>query len=96
MRILLCTDSSPHGQAALRFGALIARASPVPATLLGVMEQRAERARIERALEVGRHLLEGAPVPQIKIRQGHAADEILDEVTLGAYDLVGLGARGRR
>lgn len=96
MRILLCTDGSPHGQAALRFGALIARASPVPATLLGVMEQPTERPRIERALEVGRHLLEGAPVPQVKIRQGHAADEILDEVTLGAYDLVVVGARGRR
>lgn len=27
MRVLLCTDGSPHGQAALRFGALIARSA---------------------------------------------------------------------
>lgn len=96
MRILLCTDGSSHGQAALRFGTLIARASPAPATLLGVVEQPGERAQVERALKAGTHLLEGAPAPRIKLRVGHAAEEILAEVTPEAYDLVVVGAWGRR
>jgi nucleotide-binding universal stress UspA family protein len=40
--------------------------------------------------------LTGAPQPATRIRQGHAAEQILDEAASGAYDLVVVGARGRR
>jgi len=33
---------------------------------------------------------------QVKIRQGHAAEEILDEIISGTYDLVAVGALGKR
>lgn len=96
MRILLCTDGSPHGQAALSYGALIAQRSPVPATLLGVLEQPTDLVVLENALEEGQRLLEGAPSPQVKIRQGHAAEEILNEAIQEYYNMIVIGARGRR
>ena len=96
MRILLCTDGSLHGQAALRFGALLARGSSEPATLLGVVEKPGERARIERALDEGSRWLAGTPEPHTRIREGQAAVQILKEASPEAYDLVVVGARGRR
>jgi nucleotide-binding universal stress UspA family protein len=95
MRILLCTDGSPHGQGALRFGSALARGSTEPATLLGVAERPEDRANVERALQEGEEWLAGAPAPQTKVRIGHAAEQILDEAASGAYDLVVVGTRGR-
>lgn len=96
MRILLCTDGSEHGQAALRYGSMIARAASQPATILGVLEHRDDRELLDRALAQGQEWLSGAPAPELKVRPGHAAEEILREAEAGAYDLVVVGARGRR
>ncbi len=96
MRVLLCTDGSEHGQAALRFGSLIARATSEPATILGVLEDPKERSLLDRALSQGQNWLAGAPAPELKVRSGHPAEEILKEAEAGSYDLVVLGARGRR
>lgn len=96
MRILLCTDGSPHGQEALRYGASLAQHSGQPATLLGVLEHPSERAALQQALDQGKEWLAGAPEPRILVREGHPGEEILDEAALGKYDLVVVGARGRR
>jgi nucleotide-binding universal stress UspA family protein len=96
MRILLCTDGSEHGQAALRYGSMIARAASQPATILGVLEHPDDRELLDRALAQGQEWLSGAPAPELKVRPGHAAEEILREAEAGAYDLVVVGARGRR
>ena len=95
MRILLCTGGSPHGQGALRFGALLARGSTEPATLLGVAERPEDRAQVEGALQEGEGWLADAPTPRVKVRVGQAAEQILEEVASGAYDLVVVGTRGR-
>ena len=84
MRVLLCTDGSTNGQAALRFGGYLARCSTEPVTLLGVVERPRDRATIGSALEEGRRLLPVEVSTQVKIRQGHAAEEILDEMFSGA------------
>ena len=95
MRLLLCTGGSPHGQAALRFGSILALGSPEPATLLGVAERPEDRAQVERALQEGEGWLAGTPSPRIKVRVGHAAEQILEEVAPGEYDLLVVGTRGR-
>ena len=95
MRLLLCTDGSPHGQAALRFGSLLARGSPEPTTLLGVAERPEDRAELERAIQQGQEWLAGAPEPHTRVRIGHGAEEILEEAAAGDYDLVVVGTRGR-
>ena len=96
MRVLLCTDGSTNGQSALRFGGYLARSSTEPVTLLGVVERPRDRATIASALEDGRRLLPANVGTQVKIRQGHAAEEILDEIISGTYDLVAVGALGKR
>jgi nucleotide-binding universal stress UspA family protein len=96
MRILLCTDGSPHGQSALRFGASLAQGSPEPATLLGVIERTEDRARVERALREGKDWLEDAPEPWIKLREGKPSKQILEETASGEYDMLVVGTRGRR
>ena len=95
MRILLCTGGSPHGQAALRFGSVLARHSPEPATLLGVAERPQDQAQVERALKEGQTWLAGAPAPRTRVRVGHAAERILEEAESGEYDLLVVGTRGR-
>jgi nucleotide-binding universal stress UspA family protein len=95
MRMLLCTGGSPHGQAALRFGSILARGSADPATLLGVVERPEDRPHVERALQQARLWLAGAPAPHSKVRVGHAAEQILEEAAPGRYDLLVLGTRGR-
>ncbi len=96
MRILLCTDGSSHGQAARLFGAGLACHSSQPATMLGVLAQPSERDRLAQALEDGKRWRSCGPGPEIKVRTGHPAEEILDEATPNRYDLVVVGARGRR
>lgn len=96
MKILLCTDGSAHGQAALRFGAALARASTEPATLLAVAEHASDQPTVERALEEGRRWVGDAPAPTVKMRRGHPAEQILEEARPANYDLLVVGARGRR
>jgi nucleotide-binding universal stress UspA family protein len=96
MRILLCTDGSAHGQEALRFGAQLARASAEPATLLAVAEHASDEATVERALEEGLHWVGDASAPKVKVQRGHPAEQILEEARPADYDLVVIGARGRR
>jgi nucleotide-binding universal stress UspA family protein len=95
MRILLCTGGSPHGQGALRFGALLAQGSAGPATLLGVAERTEDRAQVQGALREGEGWLADAPTPHVKVRVGHAAEQILEEAASSEYDLVVVGTRGR-
>jgi hypothetical protein len=104
MRLLLSTDGFPHGQAAIRYGAILARCSPETSTVLGVLEtpgfwqaqDRWEEFRIQRALEEARGLLVGEPEPRFNTRRGPAAEEILEEGASGDYYLLVVGARGRR
>ena len=97
MRILACTDGSTYAAEALRFGALIARKTKGPITLLGVIESPAEERTVSRALErTSNALCEDVPDIETKIRHGHAAEEILKETEEREYDLVIVGSRGRR
>jgi nucleotide-binding universal stress UspA family protein len=97
MKILMCTDGSPHAAKALRFGALIARKAKGPTTLLGVIERPDEERRVDRMLErTSTALCEDVPDIDIRIRRGHAAEEILKETEETDYDLVVVGSRGRR
>jgi len=97
MKILVCTDGSTYAAEALRFGALIARKTKGPITLLGVIESAADERKVNRALErTSTALCEDVPDIETKTRRGHAAEEILKETEEEKYDLVIVGSRGRR
>ena len=97
MRLLLCTDGSAYAERATRFGALIGRAAQAETVLLGIAEAARFRPRVEASLAQLRDLIGDAlPGLTVKIRQGHAAEQILEESEAGEYDLIVIGSRGRR
>lgn len=96
-RILICTDGSPEaeaGEAAIRGLGLLGDATAV---VLGVVEARHPVAPIEASVQRLVERLSGVGVEvSARIRQGHAAEEILAETEAAAFDVVVVGARGRR
>jgi nucleotide-binding universal stress UspA family protein len=95
-RILLCSDGSDESEgseAALRSLGLLPEAEVV---VLGVVEPTHEAERLSRSLQAmsGRLEKSGA-LAQVRLRRGHAAEEILAEAESQTYDLVVVGARGR-
>ncbi|MBI2845805.1 MAG: universal stress protein [Chloroflexi bacterium] len=96
MKILICTDGSLHAEDALRFGGFIAQKSQDPVKIMGVAESWGEEEKIKEVLSRASEILGEVPNLETLVRRGHAAEEILREIEKGDYELVILGARGRR
>lgn len=107
MRILLCTDGSSDAAQAARFGMEIVRSSnePAPALvtagasveLISVVEHPRDADKIRSALAaLGTELQPIGAQCDIKIRHGHAAEQILDEAAEWKADLIVLGRSGLR
>lgn len=96
MRILMATGGSSYSQAALRFGAEIARRAGEPPTLLTVIGHDAERPRADTYLARSVQLLKAVvPSVETKVRIGHPAEEIVSEAEEGDFGLVIVGERQR-
>lgn len=97
MKILLCTDGSPAATRAARFGMLLARHPDTAIELLGVVEHRDDADTTRRGLEeLGRDLAGLHAHCSIKVRHGHAAEQILNEAETWQADVVVIGQLGRR
>ncbi len=97
MRILLCTDGSPAAANAVRFGLNIARHSDEPIALLGVVEKRDEIDGLRAGLEpLVAELQSHGAQSAIKIRHGHAAEQILNEAETWQAELIVIGQLGQR
>ena len=97
MRIILCTDGSDAAANAVRFGLNIARHSDAPIALLGVVEKRDEVDGLRAGLEaLSAELRMSGTQCDIKIRHGHAAEQILDEAENWSAELIVVGQIGRR
>lgn len=97
MRILLCTDGSPAAAVAVRFGLHIARYSDESIALLGVVEKRDETDGLRAGLEaLGAELHASGAQCGLKIRHGHAAEQILDEAETWSAELIVVGQIGQR
>jgi nucleotide-binding universal stress UspA family protein len=94
MRLLIATGGSPHSEAALRLGALIAQRAGVTPTVLTVVKAENNLARAEPILAQACQLL-GSEIPdlQTKVRLGQPAEEIIREAEEGHYDLIIVGER---
>jgi nucleotide-binding universal stress UspA family protein len=97
MRILVCSDGSADAAKAARFGMEIARGSNEPIELLTVIEHQRDADKLRSSLEALGHEIEtiGAQC-NIKLRHGHAAEQILDEAAEWQADLIVLGRAGQR
>ncbi|HZY40609.1 MAG TPA: universal stress protein [Anaerolineae bacterium] len=97
MKVLVCSDGSPAAAQAARFGMEIARGSNEPIELLSVVEHQRDADKLRSNLEALGHEIEtiGAQC-NIKIRHGHAAEQILDEAADWQADVIVLGRSGQR
>lgn len=97
MRILLCTDGSAEATRAARFGMLLARERVEAIALAGVIERREDLETLRLGLEaLGQEIQSGGLKCEIKLRHGHAAEQILNEAETWHADLIVVGQLGRR
>lgn len=92
MRILMTTDGSSRAEAALRFGAQLAKRAGEPPTILTVIEHTRDRPPPQAdVILAGACNILGIQDVRTRVRIGCPADEILSEIEEGGYDLVILG-----
>ncbi len=97
MRLLIATSGGVPSQAALRFGALLAKRATTKPTVLAVIKQESDRSRTDAILDAARELV----VPEAgnvdtRVRVGHPAEEIVSEAEEGEYDVVVIGDKEHR
>src|SRR5579859_6577631 len=93
MKILICTDGSPHADQAARLAATIAANCNAEATLFGVVEESGNADAILDALRRGRQRFEEKKVhAEVISITGQALDEIVKRTESTPYDLVVIGA----
>jgi nucleotide-binding universal stress UspA family protein len=96
MRILITTGGSPHSDVAVSLGAVLVSATGSPATILTVIKHEWNRLQADLILERSRALLDSAlPAPEMRVRVGHAAEEIVAEAE-GSYDMIIMGTWPKR
>jgi nucleotide-binding universal stress UspA family protein len=97
MKLLLCSDGSPAAAQAARFGMEIARGSNELVELISVVEHPRDADKLRSNLEALGHEIEAIGAQcSIKLRHGHAAEQILDEAAEWNADLIVLGRAGQR
>lgn len=96
-RILLCSDGSPAAAMGATMLAALRLIHNSQISILGVLEPGHEPSRLQRALQDQASGLEAPGTHlDIRLRPGHAAEEILAEAESSAYDLVVVGTHGSR
>lgn len=93
LKVLICADDSPTGEAAADFGLKLAQMAKGPTTLLGVAAGSADMGSMREGLEsVHRNHPEGInPRLITHVRQGRNGEEILLEAQEGDYEIVVMG-----
>jgi len=96
LHILVTTDGLEHAREAVRFASQLAVQAGASVTVVGVAEAADRDGVARRAIGDARRLLDERGIDcKTKLRHGHPAEQILQEVEQGGYDLVVIGARGR-
>ncbi len=97
MRILMCSDGSAASEQAARFATYLLKAPGNQVTLFGVIENEREAGAVRHSLDLMlARLRPSRSEVTTQIAHGHAAEEVLKAAEAGAYELVIVGARGRR
>lgn len=93
----MCSDGSETSEQAARFATYLLKAPGHQVTLFGTIENEREAGAIKHSLDLMyARLRPTRSEVAIQLARGHAAEEILNEAEAGDYDLVVIGARGRR
>ena len=96
MRILLCTNGSPHMARALDVGTRVARLAATAVDILAVAGRNHEE-EVYRSAETAAADLEAAAIPiTIYRRTGRVVEEVARQAQAVPYGLIVIGSRGRR
>ncbi len=97
MRILICSDGTETSDKPTRLGGVVAGACGASVTLLGIAEEPQHEPSLRAALDSEAEKLGTFGVkPEIVVRAGEPVAQILEQTAANAYDLVVIGARGKR
>jgi len=94
LKLLVCCDETPGGEAVSEFGGRLAQAAGGPATLLSVVgaSEAVAQAR-DRLEEMRRRYSPQQPMVHTRVRQGQSSAEILIEAQEGSFEVAILGRR---
>ena len=97
MKMLICSTGSEQCEATLRFAAEVAEALPADTVLLGMVKRGQNGRQLEEMLgRVARGLAELGLSVQVRLERGDAEEIVMAELEQTAYDLVAVGALGRK
>jgi nucleotide-binding universal stress UspA family protein len=97
MHMLICTIGSKQRKSTLRFAQEVARALSAKVTLLGVVYRKGSTVSLEQLLEEAAAELRQAELDaQVTVKSGNPEDIVMDEMSADTYDLVALGALGKK
>jgi len=97
MQMLICTIGSKRHKSTLAFAQAVAKAIASKVTLLGVVQRKRKAEEIEQVLEQAKTVLEEAGLEtQVCVERGDPEDIVVGALEAGTYDLVALGAVGKK
>lgn len=97
MRFLICSDGTDPTDKPARLGGLLAGPSKAEVTLLGIAEKSGDEEPLRNALLSETALLNTLGVAaELVVRAGEPIEQILQQTSSATYDLVVIGARGKR
>ena len=97
MHMLICTIGSKRRKSTLRFAQEVAKALSAKVMLLGVVDRKREAEELEQFLAEGADELASAGHDvQFRVEKGNPEDIVVGEMEAVDYDLIALGALGRK
>ena len=97
MHMLICTIGSKRRRSTLRFAQEVAKALSAKVMLLGVVDKSRKADDLEQFLSQAADALRAEGLEtRARVEMGNAEDIVVDEMESGTYDLVALGALGRK
>ena len=97
MHMLICTIGSKRRKSTLRFAREVAKALSAKVMLLGVVDRKRNVEELELFLEdAAADLGELGLETQVRVEKGNPEDVVMGEMEAATYDLVALGALGKK
>ena len=97
MHMLICTIGSKRRKSTLRFAQEVAKSLSAKVMLLGVVSKKRKAEELEQFLAQAAEGLRGLGLEtRIRVEKGNPEDVVMGEMENDVYDLVALGALGKK
>jgi nucleotide-binding universal stress UspA family protein len=97
MHMLICTIGSKRRRSTLRFAQEVAKALSSEVTLLGVATKKGKAEELGQFLAQAADGLEELGLEtRVRVEKGNPEDVVMDEMESATYDLIALGALGKK